>query len=212
MRKRKLVMMILSLLVAGTGLVFTACSSDDSKQNVPPEPSVKLDPDTIQVFEGLTVKFQMLNADSLPVTTFKEGENITFKLVVTNDRDTKVALPNTVVILGNDAFHIYTSQGADIGLPWDARYTYGLANQSYEPGQSRTVLCDAFGEMVDVSAINPPTSVTDTWCIFFKTEYARKALPKGSYYTQFEINLNNGGENPSLGYKGVMCRKEFRIE
>ena len=205
-------MMILSLLVAGTGLVFTACSSDDSKQNVPPEPSVKLDPDTIQVFEGLTVKVQMLNADSLPVTTFKEGENITFKLVVTNDRDTKVALPNTVVILGNDAFHIYTSQGADIGLPWDARYTYGLANQSYEPGQSRTVLCDAFGEMVDVSAINPPTSVTDTWCIFFKTEYARKALPKGSYYTQFEINLNNGGENPSLGYKGVMCRKEFRIE
>ena len=40
----------------------------------------------------------------------------------------------------------------------------------------------------------------------------RKPLPKGSYYTQFEINLNNGVENPSKGYKGVMCRKEFRIE
>ena len=217
MRKRKLVMMILSLLVAGTGLVFTACSSDDSKQNVPPEPSVKLDPDTIQVFEGLTVKFQMLNADSLPVTTFKEGENITFMLVVTTSREEMVTIPNIIDMLGTNTFNIYTAQGEDLGRPWDARIGLGLANLETQPGQYYQITCPAFGEvenplMFDSASYNPWADPWGTWCIFFKTEYARKALPKGSYYTQFEINLNNGGENPSLGYKGVMCRKEFRIE
>jgi len=127
MRKRKLVMMILSLLVAGTGLVFTACSSDNDepKPDVPQEPSVKLDPDTIQVFEGLTVKFQMLNADSLPVTTFKEGENITFMLVVTNSREEMAAIPSIIDMLGTNTFNIYTAQGEDLGRPWDARIGVG---------------------------------------------------------------------------------------
>lgn len=219
MRKRKLVMLILSLLVAGAGLVFTACSSDNDepKPDVPQEPSVKLDADTIQVFEGLTVKFQMLNADSLPVTTFKEGENITFMLVVTNSREEMVAIPNIIDMLGTNTFNIYTAQGEDLGRPWDARIGLGLANLETQPGQYYQITCPAFGEvenplMFDSASYNPWADPWGTWCIFFKTEYARKPLPKGSYYTQFEINLNNGVENPSKGYKGVMCRKEFRIE
>ena len=40
----------------------------------------------------------------------------------------------------------------------------------------------------------------------------RNPLPKGSYYTQFELNLNAQGETPSEGSKGIVCKKSFTIE
>jgi hypothetical protein len=43
-------------------------------------------------------------------------------------------------------------------------------------------------------------------------EKDRNPLPKGSYYTQFELNLNAQGETPSEGSKGIVCKKSFTIE
>lgn len=50
--------MFMSLLQAGMGMAFTACSSDNDAK---PE-EVVLDADTLQVFDGFDVKFQMLDA------------------------------------------------------------------------------------------------------------------------------------------------------
>ena len=124
---KKIVIVAQFLLVIGIGLVFNACDENDRPlRQMARGRSVELDADTVQVFEGLTVTFQMLNADSLPVTNFKEGENITFRLVVTNSRKENVTLPNTRVMLGENVFHIYTSQGEDMGLPWDSRVCFDL--------------------------------------------------------------------------------------
>lgn len=222
---KKIVIVAQFLLVAGIGLVFNGCSENDKPlSQMTRGRSVELDADTIQVFEGLTITFQMLNADSLPVTNFKEGENITFRLVVTNSRKENVTLPNTQVMLGENVFHIYTSQGEDIGLPWDSRVCFGLANLVTSPGQSYQFLCPAFGELEDPDKFNsasyyPKANPWGTWCVFFKTAYVRKPLSRGNYYTEFEINLNDedpspkdGIKNVSKGYKGVMCRKNFKIE
>lgn len=222
---KKIIIVAQILLVAGMGLMFSGCSENDrSLKRMTPKESAVLDADTVQVFEGLTVTFQMLNADSLPVTTFKEGENITFRLVVTNSRKENVTLPNTRVMLGENVFHIYTSQGEDMGLPWDSRVCFGLANLATSPGQSYQFLCSAFGGLEDPDKFNsasyyPGADPWGTWCVFFKTEYVRKPLSRGNYYTEFEINLNDedpspkdGIKNVSKGYKGVMCRKDFKIE
>jgi hypothetical protein len=222
---KKIVIVAQFLLVIGIGLVFNACDENDRPlRQMARGRSVELDADTVQVFEGLTVTFQMLNADSLPVTNFKEGENITFRLVVTNSRKENVTLPNTRVMLGENVFHIYTSQGEDMGLPWDSRVCFGLANLVTSPGQSYQFLCSAFGGLEDPDKFNsasyyPGADPWGTWCVFFKTEYVRKPLSRGNYYTEFEINLNDEDPNPedgiknvSKGYKGVMCRKDFKIE
>ena len=99
---KKLNLMFMSLLMAGMGIAFTACSSDN---NDPKPEELVLDADTLQVFDGFDVKFQMLNAQGRPVTKFKEGENITFKLAVTNKQKETFDLPSTFI--GMDAFHIF---------------------------------------------------------------------------------------------------------
>lgn len=209
----------LSLLLAGMGMACIACSGDDTPvETTKPKETVKLDADTIQVFEGFTIKFQMLNASGLPVTTFKEGEDITFKLVITNSRDDRAAIPGVVgseyPLIGNNTFNIYSVQGEDLGHPWDWRYGRGLGNLILKPGQSIPFLCSAFGQdEYDPRRDNPEKYLLgDSWCAFIKTDYPRTPLPKGQYYTKFEINLNSGGFDPSSGYKGVECRKDFRIE
>ena len=67
---KKLNLMFMSLLMAGMGIAFTACSSDN---NDPKPEEMVLDADTLQVFDGFDVKFQMLDAQGRPVTKFKEG-------------------------------------------------------------------------------------------------------------------------------------------
>ena len=112
---KKLNLMFMSLLMAGMGMAFTACSSDN---NDPKPEEVVLDADTLQVFDGFDVKFQMLDAQGRPVTKFKEGENFTFKVVVTNKQKETFELPSTFI--GDDIFHIFSANGADLGKPWDA--------------------------------------------------------------------------------------------
>jgi len=96
---KKLNLMFMSLLMAGMGIAFTACSSDN---NDPKPEELVLDADTLQVFDGFDVKFQMLNAQGRPVTKFKEGENITFKLAVTNKQ--KETFELIADFIGMDAF------------------------------------------------------------------------------------------------------------
>ena len=88
---KKISFMVMSLLLAG--MAFTACSSDDDMQV---KENVVLDADTLQVFDGFDVKFQMLDAQGRPVTKFKEGENFTFKLAVINKQ--KETLPLVIIL------------------------------------------------------------------------------------------------------------------
>ena len=195
---KKLNLMFMSLLLAGMGMAFTACSSDNDAK---PE-EVVLDADTLQVFDGFDVKFQMLDAQGRPVTKFKEGENITFKLAVTNKQKETFDLPSNFI--GDDIFHIFSASGTDLDTPWDAvAYfsTYFILPQS----ESATISCKAFGKSGENAAL--PSSIVE-----LIKEKDRNPLPKGSYYTQFELKLNAQGKTPSEGSKGIVCKKSFTIE
>ena len=194
---KKLSLMVMSLLLAG--MAFTSCSNDDDMQV---KENVVLDADTLQVFDGFDVKFQMLDAKGRPVTKFKEGENITFKLVVINKQ--KETFELLTDFIGTDAFHVFSATGNDLGLPWDAVIQKGISASFLRQSESVTVLCQAFGKS---DGEFPFQSKID-----FAKYKDRNPLSKGDYYTQFELNLNAQGETPSGDSKGIMCKKSFTIE
>ena len=196
---KKLNLMFMSLLLAGMGMAFTACSSDNDAK---PE-EVVLDADTLQVFDGFDVKFQMLDAQGRPVTKFKEGENITFKLAVTNKQ--KETFELITDFIGMDAFRIFSASGNDLGLPWDAVVTTGFPVFRLHQSESAIVSYQAFGKKDE----EIPFGLSK---LDFARNKDRNPLPKGSYYTQFELNLNAQGETPSEGSKGIVCKKSFTIE
>ena len=197
-------------LMAAIGLLVMSCSKSDEMPESVPEP-IELDADSVQVINNLEVKFLLLNKDSLPVTTFKEGENITFKLVITNQRNATALLASySEILCPDDLFRIYSSTGEDMGLPWDVAVGGGVAVTSLEAGESLFLSCPAFGPEINLETW--VHDYTKSRVAFAKTE-ARQPLPKGSYYTKFKINLR---ETPLL-YEDmkdnyVEIRKEFKIE
>ena len=194
---KKISFMVMSLLLAG--MAFTACSSDDDMQV---KENVVLDADTLQVFDGFDVKFQMLDAQGRPVTKFKEGENFTFKLAVINKQ--KETFELSTEFIGMDAFRVFSAAGDNLGLPWDAVVQKGISAYFLHQSESATVSCRAFGKNSDERPI-----LTRLSLVKYKD---RNPLPKGSYYTQFELKLNAQGKTPSEGSKGIVCKKSFTIE
>ena len=194
---KKLNLMVMSLLMAG--MTFTACSNDDDMQV---RENVVLDADTVQVFDNFDVKFQMLDAQGRPVTKFKEGENFTFRLAVINKQ--KETFELLTDFIGMDAFHVFSASGDDYGLPWDAVVQMGMAVYFLHQSESATVSCRAFGKNGDERPILSRLSLVK--------DKDRNPLPKGSYYTQFELKLNAQGKTPGEGAKGIVCRKAFTIE
>ena len=194
---KKISFMVMSLLLAG--MAFTACSSDDDMQV---KENVVLDADTLQVFDGFDVKFQMLDAQGRPVTKFKEGENFTFKLAVINKQ--KETFELSTEFIGMDAFRVFSAAGDNLGLPWDAVVQKGISAYFLHQSESATVSCRAFGKSDEEI---PLRSKLD-----FAKYKDRNPLPKGSYYTQFELKLNAQGKTPGEGAKGIVCRKAFTIE
>ena len=194
---KKISFMVMSLLLAG--MAFTACSSDDDMQV---KENVVLDADTLQMFDGFDVKFQMLDAQGRPVTKFKEGENFTFKLAVINKQ--KETFELSTEFIGMDAFRVFSAAGDNLGLPWDAVVQMGMAVYFLHQSESATVSCRSFGKNGDERPILTRLSLVK--------DKDRNPLPKGSYYTQFELKLNAQGKTPGEGAKGIVCRKAFTIE
>ena len=195
---KQLILIVISMLMAG--MAFTACSSDNN--DTKPEEMV-LDADTLQVFDGFDLKFQMLDDKGRPVTKFKEGENFTFKVVVTNKQKEMFQFPTD--FLGNDAFHIFSANGADLGKPWDAVAYWGISYFLLHQSESAVVSCKAFGKSGEETPFQTKIS-------YMKYSKDRDPLPKGSYYTEFELAINGKGERPSEGTKGIVCKKAFTIE
>ena len=77
-------------LIAGVGTLSMSCSNDDGNSDIPDIPTDTPVPEE-EPFVGFTymedsvqIQFQLLNSDSVAMDTFKEGDDIIFKLTVTN--------------------------------------------------------------------------------------------------------------------------------
>lgn len=214
MKQNKLFMMGATLLMIA-GMVMTACSSDDGNNEIPEVPNdsiVPVEPEE-KPFVGVTyfedsvkIELQLLNSDSVAMDTFKEGEDIIFKLTISNtssDWVTTAPMEN----FSGDIFSVYSSDGVYIGKPWDQRlmtYFYPLLTPKTEreqvcswlevPDEDMVNLCLWLENPVeDTSNLNTDKymSMGINRVIFLKKE-RRQPLPKGNYYTQFDISIIEG--------------------
>lgn len=173
--KVKNLFVLISFLLA---IISAGCTSDDDSEN------------------PLTVNFQLQNADGDECYSFHEGENIIFRLEIKNNTDDDVRLPPIDEILGFDIFHVYSKNGEDMGMSWDGIVTNFLPFYAIPAHTSDVKICPWF---------NIPSLATNGigYSEYFYKENDKSPLPKGDYYSKFDIKL---------GDKTVTCHRSFKIQ
>ena len=216
--KKKLVFVMIALLSLMAGTVLTACSSSDNDGEIPvipTDPTVPTDSiKSIEIpFMGLTymedsvkIQLQLLNSDSIANDTFKEGEDIIFKLTI-NSISNDLVMITPITDFSDNIFDIYFSNGTYVGRPWDARFI-ALIHSFLTPDMLQEHTCSWLEELVeDVKAkqVNEWSSISIARVPihYYKTEH-RQPLSKGSYYTQFDVSVIEG--------KTTTIRMDFNIE
>jgi len=223
--KKEILISMMALLCWSSALV--SCSSEDGKSEVPEVPTDPLVPTKSEEkpFVGVTyfedsvkIELQLLNSDSVAADIFKEGEDIIFKLTVTNTGSDWV-LTTPMEHFSDDIFSVYSSDGVNMGKPWDERlmsYVYPLLY----PETVREQVC-SWLEVPDEDMVNLclwlENPVEDTSnlnldkymsmgirpIVFLKKE-RRQPLPKGSYYTLFDVSVIEG--------RTTTIRMDFKVE
>lgn len=220
---KKEVLIISMLFVLSFGM--TGCSNDEGNElpSVPTDP-IELTTPEDKPFVGVTymedsvkIQLQLLNSDSVAMDTFKEGEDIIFKLTISNTGSDWVQTA-PMEKFSDDIFSVYSSDGVYIGKPWDQRlmtYFYPLLT----PGTVREQVCSWLevpdGDMVnlclwienpveDTSNLNLDQYVSTINRIIFLKKERRQPLPKGSYYTQFNVSIIEG--------RTTTIRMDFKVE
>ena len=188
---KELNLFFLPLLIVGVGMFAIACSSDDHEESK--EDEVIIDNDPPQIVDGFSVSLQLLNKDSVAVKSFTEGENIIFRLVITNKRDSTVSLRYLPEILGDDAFTVYNKENVKIDKPWDVKAEWGGLRPRLHTDDSLTI---------EVPWIGGTAKTT----VLFISWGNKTPLSKGSYYSQFDICID------SYSDKKVSCRKDFVVK
>lgn len=191
------------LLIVFVSLCYFECTNDDLADNK----QYETDNDTVQVYDGISINFQLVNDDGIALKTYKEGEQITFKLIVTNSRKEPVKIPLRDELFDSGFFQVFSSDGQLIGKPWDNYMSFGgMVVIATRPGVSYEYICPWIGKANSQDLIEGRFKVEDipSSNILFAKERDRQPLPKGDYYTKFNINLNDG--------KVITCKKEFKVQ
>lgn len=159
-------------------LTFTACSDDEE--------------------ETMTVHFQLLNEAGAECYKYQEDDNIIFRLRIDNNTDNATILPSVFEIIGTDIFSIYSAKGEYIGTPWDELFGNSSGKFVIESNSSAVILCP----WLDAPSLGVEGHENYYSGCFSKTE-KKLALPKGEYYSKFDISLKT---------KTKSCYRTFVIE
>ena len=116
MKSKCFVTIVLPLLLLAGCALLSSCSSDDD----------------VSAIYHIKVDFQLKNSDGIECYDFKEGENVIFDLIITNNSDRDIFYgPNADIIFGNDLFCVYSDDGNSLGLPWTGMYCEYTGQQSF---------------------------------------------------------------------------------
>ena len=156
--------------------------------------------------DSVRIQLQLLNSDSVATDTFKEGEDIIFKLTIKSIGNDLVMI-TPITDFSDNIFDIYSSNGTYVGRPWDGRHI-SLIHSFLTPEILQEHTCSWLEEPVeDVMAkeINEWSSISIARVPihYYKTEY-RQPLSKGSYYTQFDVSVIEG--------RTTTIKMDFKIE
>lgn len=199
-------------LIAGIESLSMSCSSDDGNSEIPDVPADPPVPEE-EPFVGVRymedsvqIQFQLLNSDSVAMDTFKEGEDIIFKLTIMNISNEIVLITPIDDFSDDNIFNIYTSNGSYIGKPWDGRWI-SLIHSFLTPGMMQEHTCSWLDEpvedMTDYLLKGISISIGRVPIRYYKKE-SKQPLPKGRYYTQFNVSVIEG--------RTTTIRMDFNIE
>lgn len=202
-------------LIAGIGTLSMSCSSDDENSEVPTVPVVPADSIVPEekpfvgvryMEDSVQIQFQLLNSDSVAMDTFKEGEDVIFKLTIKNI-SSELVMITPITDFSDNIFDIYSSNGTYVGKPWDGRHI-SLIHSFLTPEMLQEHTCSWLEEPVeDVMAkeINEWSSISIARVpIHYYKEYYRQPLSKGNYYTQFDVSVIEG--------RTTTIKMDFKIE
>jgi len=195
----------LFLLLAGICTFALSCSSDNDEISSDDEAkeAVAIDMDTRQDYDSIRVDFCLLNAEGQAVTTFKEGEQIIFRLTVTNTTDKRLRnCQSPADIVGEDMFQVF-SNGIVIARPWDFTLTYHATNFYWAPQKDYVYESPWQGQVVDSEKENYEDFYVPSSGVVFIKKQDRQPLPVGSYYTEFKLILNEDNV--------ITCHKDFNV-
>ena len=189
-----------SLFLLLMGMLAASCSSDDNDDPQPQPEVLDLDTEPAKDYDGLSVQLQLLNSDSVALKTFKEGEDIIFMLSITNNREEVATIP-AIVLLAEDIFHIYSVEGDDLGKPWDDYITSGSGVCLVWTNRPQVFDCCLDGVIEPFSFDEFDKAYDHT--IHLKKRTLHSKLPKGNYYTKFDMPFEKG--------QIITFKKEFKV-
>ena len=189
-------LLFLACIFAG---MLVSCSSDDgminSDNGIDSSEGKKENGDAT-----IFVNFTLQDESGIEKYVFKEGENIIFRLDIVNNTDEQVYMNNPDrMFFDNDIFHVYSSKGEDVGLPFDIWIILESKYTSIPAYNSMSYICPWWNE---------PDSPWRQGYSDFIIEKIRP-LPKGDYYSEFKVRLDKYKVNEN---KIVTCKKSFKIE
>ena len=208
------------VFLAGIGTLSVSCSSDDGNSELPDIPAIPEKKPFIGVtcFEdSVKIQLQLLNSDSVATDTFKEGEDIIFMLTVTNISSEWHLIHTPIESFSDNIFNIYSSDGTDMGRPWDYRVCLSVSpfltpemiwefvcSWLEEPDEDMVNLCLWIENPVEEIGNLNFEKYMDIWPMAFLKKERRLQLPKGSYYTQFDVSVLEG--------RTTTIRMDFNVE
>ena len=178
MKRKAYVLMLMALLVTET-VGVCGCSDDDEDDT------------------SITVDFQLQDEEGNECYTFSEGDNIVFRLELKNNTDSNAIIKPIYEVIGFNAFRVYSKSGKDMGTPWDSFNANYLAHNVIMACSSKVLVCPWF----DIPSLYDSGVEHHYSHLFNKTE-EKSPLPKGEYYSMFDVKLNN---------RTITCKRTFKI-
>ena len=194
MMKKQVILKMSVLLAFG---LFGACSKSDDVTDIGIHNEKETD-DTIKESNGQMVDFQLQNEDGMECYDFKEGDNIIFRLEVKNDTDEDAILPPFSEVLGLDVFSVYSREGEKIGTPWDVIMTSFRECEIIGARSSVVFVCPWF----DIPALYY-NGTEHYYSEYFYKKDDKSPLPKGEYFSEFVIRLNE---------RTITCSRKLEIK
>lgn len=185
---------MMSVLLA-LGLL-SACSKSDDVTDINNH-NEKDGTGTIEKSSDLMVDFRLQNEDGMECYDFKEGDNIIFRLEIKNDTDEDAILPPFSEVLGLDVFTVFSQEGVRIGTPWDVIMTSFRECEVIRAQSSVVFVCPWF----DIPTLYY-NGTDHYYSEYFYKKDDKSPLPKGEYFSEFEIRLNE---------KTITCNQKFDI-
>jgi len=188
--KRNIFVMMSGLVLTIAGL-FVACDNDENEDIeivVEPVDSIA----EVNILDSIISDYCLLNEKGKDTTGFSYGENITFRLMLHNISSQTVSLPNETIVLGKDAFRVYSVEEQELGRAYDDFYTYAAFFPCViAPGFARSWICKWNDPPYYTSeGTNVPEEQTQTIKQFWQ-EQEKPNLPTGQYYSQFYLDFGS---------------------